>query len=118
MSRTRPAYTADQKAASALAWNQLLVELRPDDVLTVNRNTKGNHNPGHTQELTVAEALHYGAWDTVQGTMAACVSWHGIGTWRIGDRVFALVDTGDQAAREYGTERFGDRPILTSAPYN
>lgn len=40
-----------------------------DANLLVTRNTKGNLLPGFTQQMTVKEALKYGAWDTSHGTM-------------------------------------------------
>lgn len=48
-------------------------ELMPvpnDAELLVTRNTAGNQLPGFTQRMTVKEAIKYGAWDTVQGTMS------------------------------------------------
>lgn len=118
MHRARTPRTAVEKAAASLPWNRLMVQLLPEDVVVVWRNTRGNLNPGYEKEMRVSDALTRWVWGTSQGTMDVSVSWNGHGTWVISGQVFALVDTDEQDPREYDTSGFGDREILTSAPYH
>lgn len=56
-----------------LRFDETLIEVAPDDIVEVSRNTKGNLLPATTQEMTLKEALAYGAWSTESGTMEATV---------------------------------------------
>lgn len=86
--------------ASRLAYNQLLVFLQADDLVTVSRNTGGNLNPDHRQTMTVREALGFGAWGTSQGTMTASVTHEGDSVKLLGNRAYKIRNTGEVAAWE------------------
>lgn len=63
-----------QSIIANLHWNEKLVEIARDDIVVVSRNTKGNLLPATEQEMTLDEAIAYGAWSTVAGTMTASVT--------------------------------------------
>ena len=63
-----------QMIINNLKWNEIFIEVSPDDVLMVSRNTKGNQIPAFTQEMTMAKAVAYGEWDTTKGTMESIVT--------------------------------------------
>lgn len=60
----------------SLRHNESLVDIDQEDILQVTRTTKGNFIPGNPQKMTVKEAVAYGAWDSVRGTMQSEVTLH------------------------------------------
>lgn len=83
--------------ARNMHFNQYCVFLRPNDVVTVTRNTKGNMLPGFSQEMTVSEALKFNAWSTERGAMTASVVFGDRNqVQELRGRCFYMVDTGDE----------------------
>jgi hypothetical protein len=104
-----------KKLASTLRSNDLCVFLKDDDVLEVTRNTKDNLNPGHTQHMTVSDAVNYGAWDEAQGTMSTDVQHEGSSVRLLRGRAYKIVDTGEQPA--WVAEAHEPRDTLTCWTY-
>ena len=107
--------TSLRKFAKNLRINDLVVFLNPDDELIVNRNTRGNQNPGDSQSMSVKEAVKYGAWDTERGTMTASVWYNGSPVGLIGKRVYAMVNTREQTAWQSAAAE--PRETLTNETY-
>lgn len=66
----------EKQITESLFAGETLITVGNDDILSVTRNTAGNMLPGFAQEMTVAEAISFGAWCTSQGTMECSVTLH------------------------------------------
>lgn len=66
----------EKQLLKSLRYNETLVSIANDDILLVTRNTKGNLLPGYSQSMTLREAVDFGAWDSVSGTMEYEVTLH------------------------------------------
>ncbi len=64
------------KIKKQLLAGETLITVENYDILSVTRNTAGNILPGFAQEMTVAEAISFGAWGTSHGTMECRVTLH------------------------------------------